>query len=131
MARPRKLIPTYRKHSSGRAAVSIYRPDGSRTEVLLPGAFGSKESMLEYERLLAQLRANDGKAEARTASSDTTIAELVAQLHGRTRRAALSSARWKTQRRDPRLRLDGSPPDPSFRFDACPRVYPPCLACVP
>ncbi len=62
MARPRKTVPAYRKHKqTGRAAVSIYRADGSRSEIILPGAYGSEQSKQEYERLLCQLRANDGK----------------------------------------------------------------------
>ena len=62
MARPRLTIPAYRHHKqTGRAAVSIYRHDRSRTEVIRPGAYGSDESKLEYERLLAQLRAGNGK----------------------------------------------------------------------
>ena len=62
MARPLSTIPIYRKHSAaGRAAVSYYRADGTRTEVILPGKFGSKESKAEYERLLSQLRANRGR----------------------------------------------------------------------
>ena len=76
MARPRNLIPTYRKHSqTGRAVVSIYRADGSRTEIVLPGDYGSEESKQEYERLLAQLRANNGKLpDQRATSSDFTVA---------------------------------------------------------
>jgi integrase len=77
MPRPRKLIPTYRKHSSGRAAVSIYRANGIRTEVLLPGDFGSEQSKQEYERLLCQLRANGGHMSVHVAKKDITIAELV------------------------------------------------------
>ena len=77
MARPRNLIPTYRKHSTGRAAVSIYRADGSRAEILLPGEFGSEESTLEYERLLAQLRVGNGKLPSEKPSTDFTIAELI------------------------------------------------------
>ena len=62
MPRPRSTIPTYRKHSAtGRTAVSFYRADGTRTEVILPGKYGSKESKAEYERLLCQLNANNGK----------------------------------------------------------------------
>jgi hypothetical protein len=60
MARPRKPVPTYRRHSSGRAAVSVYRADGSRTEILLPGDFNSQVSKEEYNRVVAQLNANDG-----------------------------------------------------------------------
>jgi integrase len=77
MARPRNLVPTYRKHSSGRAAVSVYRADGSRTEVLLPGKYGSDESKEEYERILTQLRVGNGKLPAEKATFDVTIAELV------------------------------------------------------
>ena len=56
MPRPRKLIPTYRKHSqTGRAAITVYRADGTRTEILLPGSYGSEESKQEYERILMSL----------------------------------------------------------------------------
>jgi hypothetical protein len=78
MPRPRNAVPTYRRHfQTGRAAVSIYRADGSRTELLLPGDFGSQESSLEYERLLCQLRAHGGMLPIDAAKRDITIAELV------------------------------------------------------
>jgi integrase len=78
MARPRLIHPTYRKHSqTGRAAVSIYLADGTRTEIVLPGKYGSDESKQEYERLLCQLRANGGKLPAEAARKDFTVAELV------------------------------------------------------
>jgi integrase len=79
MARSRLIHPTYRKHrQTGRAAVSIYRPDGSRSEIILPGKYGSKESREAYESLLARLRANDGKLpDQPTVKHDLTIAELV------------------------------------------------------
>lgn len=77
MARPRSTIPTYRKHSAtGRAAVSFYRADGTRTEVILPGKYGSKESKAEYERLLSQLRANDGRM-PNNERHDLSVDELV------------------------------------------------------
>jgi hypothetical protein len=77
MARPRNTVPAYRKHSqTGRAAVSTYRTDGSRTEIILPGRYGSEKSKQEYERLLCQLRANGGQLPA-DAKKDITIAELV------------------------------------------------------
>jgi integrase len=77
MARPRNLFPTYRKHrSTGRAVVSVYRADGSRTEILLPGKYGSKQSKREYELLLTKLRAHEGKLPAEH-QQDLTIAELV------------------------------------------------------
>jgi hypothetical protein len=37
MARPRNLIPTYRKLRTNQAAVSVYRADGSRTQIILSG----------------------------------------------------------------------------------------------
>ena len=82
MARPRNLIPAYRKHTqTGRAAVSIYRQDGSRTEVILPGKYGSKESKQEYERLLAQLRASGGQMPEKDCKApDLTISELIARF---------------------------------------------------
>ena len=77
MPRPKNTIPAYRKHKkTGRAVVSIYRTDGSRTETLLPGPYGSEESRQEYERLLAQLRSNGGSLPG-TVRKDITIAELV------------------------------------------------------
>ncbi|MSU79967.1 MAG: site-specific integrase [Gemmataceae bacterium] len=77
MPRPRSTIPTYRKHSAtGRAAVSFYRADGTRTEVILPGKYGSKESKAEYERLLSQLRANGGRMPT-DHRQDLSIDELV------------------------------------------------------
>ena len=36
MARPRLAVPTYRKHASGRAVISLYAASGARTEMLLP-----------------------------------------------------------------------------------------------
>jgi integrase len=78
MARPRLIVPSYRKHSkTGRAVVTIHKADGTRSEVLLPGSYGSEISKQEYERLLSQLRANEGKLPAKLAPSDLTIAELV------------------------------------------------------
>lgn len=82
MPRSRQEIPTYRKITSGRAAgraaVTVYRADGARTNVILPGAFGSPESKAEYEAILAQLRANDGHLlTGQHGKHDITIAELV------------------------------------------------------
>jgi integrase len=77
MARPRNLVPTYRKHRTGRAVVSVYRADGSRTEILLPGRHGSAESKEAYERTLTQLRIGSGKLPKNKPASDITVAELV------------------------------------------------------
>ncbi len=78
MPRPRNSVPTYRKHSSGCAAVTVYRPDGSRAEITLPGKFGSEESKREYESLLARLRGTDGNLpEDPRSRSGLTVGELV------------------------------------------------------
>jgi hypothetical protein len=52
--------------------VSINRTDGSRTEVILLGAYGSEQSKQEHERLLCQLRANGGQMPAETTKRDTS-----------------------------------------------------------
>jgi integrase len=84
MPRPRLQVPVYRKllsgRASGRAAVTIYRADGSRSQIVLPGNYGSDESKHEYERILSQLRANNGKLPAEHVASDITIAELIARF---------------------------------------------------
>ena len=73
--RSRLALPTYRRHlRTGRAVVSVYKADGSRTEVLLPGKFGSKESKNEYELLLAKLRTGEGQLPTEQ-QTDLTVAE--------------------------------------------------------
>lgn len=87
MSRPRNTVPTYRKHKqTGRATVSIYRQDGSRTEIVLQGDFGSERSKQAYERLLCQLRAGAGKMPCDAARWDLSVAELVERFmaHART-----------------------------------------------
>lgn len=79
MARPRLIIPTYRKHANGRAVISVYTAEGTRTEILLPGDYGSKPSRTEYTRVLKVLEVNNGRLPADPAAvrNDITIAELV------------------------------------------------------
>jgi integrase len=82
MPRPRLKIPAYRQLSSGRAAgraaVTVYKSNGSRTEVILPGLFGSDESKAEYERILAVLRANTGTLPDKNCKApDLNIVELI------------------------------------------------------
>ncbi len=77
MARSRNSIPSYQRHSSGRARIRTYDSTGKRVEIVLPGEFGSDESKHEYERILAQLRASNGKLPPSRTSNDLTIAELV------------------------------------------------------
>lgn len=48
MARPKKLVPEYRKHSSGQARVTINGRD------FLLGTYGTKASRLEYDRLITE-----------------------------------------------------------------------------
>lgn len=81
MPRRANPVPTYRFHKkTGRAVVTVVKVTGQRTEVLLPGPHGSQESQAEYQRLLATLRANDGRLplpRAAAGSLDLTIDELV------------------------------------------------------
>jgi integrase len=60
MPKPRP-IPAYRRHSrKDQAVVDVYRKDGKRTKVYLPGSFGSDESKAAYTELLSRLSAHGG-----------------------------------------------------------------------
>jgi integrase len=74
MPRARQQIPTYLKRRD-RGAVMVYR-GGVRTEITLPGKYGSEESKAEYARVVAQLAAGNGSLPAK-AGHDYTISELV------------------------------------------------------
>ena len=52
MPRPKSSVPTYRKHSSGNARVTVNGPD------YLLGPHGSKASKREYDRLVAEYLAS-------------------------------------------------------------------------
>ena len=91
MPRPRRTIPAYRKHKKiGRAAVSIYRADGSRTEILRPGKFGSEQSKAEFERLLCQLRANAGSLLKNLTPSSTDMFRMSSIVLPRTVTSSVS-----------------------------------------
>lgn len=67
--------PSYRLHkSSGQAIVSLPRGDGTYRDYLL-GPFDSPESRDEYDRIIAEWKANGRRAEA---YPDTTVAEMCA-----------------------------------------------------
>jgi integrase len=79
MPRARQQIPTY-LNRRGRGAVVVYR-GGVRTEITLPGKFGSKESKEEYQALLARLRIADGELPKDPFSKGgLTIGELVVRF---------------------------------------------------
>jgi integrase len=83
MPRPRNPIPPYRLHAaSGRAVVDVYRTDGKRTTLSLPGAFDSDESKAEYERIIGLIRENKGRLPLVTprAPGELTIAELAVRF---------------------------------------------------
>jgi integrase len=98
MARtPNGTPPSYCKHPSGQACVTVRDVTGRRRVILL-GPHGSAESKAEYRRVLTELEAGGGrypvKADGR-AASDVTVAEL-------------ALAFWKYADSYYRL-LDGSP----------------------
>jgi integrase len=77
MARPRNDVPTYRRHKqSGQAVVTLTDPFGGRRDVLL-GTFKSKQSRIEYARVIQEWEVNDRRIPA-GAPADLTIAELAA-----------------------------------------------------
>jgi hypothetical protein len=51
--------PSYRRHSGGQACVSVHDKTGRRREILL-GPYDSHESKVEYQRVLALLKAYNG-----------------------------------------------------------------------
>ena len=55
MLRPRNQIPTYRLHKQSGQAVVIVNLNGVRKDILL-GKYGTPESKVEYERVIAELR---------------------------------------------------------------------------
>jgi integrase len=66
MARTKKgTPPSYRRHSSGQACVTVRLLDGHRREILL-GPWDSAESRAEYARVLAELASNQGHLPPRT-----------------------------------------------------------------
>ena len=56
--------PSYSRHSSGKACVTVREAVTNRRRVLLLGPFGSPESKEEYRRVLAVLEANRGGVNA-------------------------------------------------------------------
>jgi len=79
MSRTKKgTPPSYRKHSSGQAVVTLPLGDGKRKDILL-GPHGSPESHAEYRRVLGEWEANDHHVPdaAAAAASDITMNELM------------------------------------------------------
>ncbi len=79
MPRQPNAVPTYRLHKkTGRAIVTVRDHLGARRDILLPSLHNSPDSLQEYDRIKAQVRANDGRMPADTAApSDITISELI------------------------------------------------------
>jgi integrase len=79
MARTKRgTPPSYRRHSSGQACVTVRDPDGRRREILL-GPWESPESKAEYARILAELAANRERLPTKgreTTPAETTVNEV-------------------------------------------------------
>src|SRR5580765_3524845 len=75
MSRP-SFVPSYRKHSSGQARVTLVDSVTRQRRDMLLGAWGSKESKAEYGRVIQQWEAA-GRRLPDTTSSDLTINELI------------------------------------------------------
>jgi hypothetical protein len=76
MARPRS-VPSYRKHrQSGQALVTLTDGLGGRKDILL-GKHGTKESRVEYARVIAEWEAAGRTVPRESAAGfDLTIHEL-------------------------------------------------------
>src|SRR5262249_55417442 len=70
--------PSYRKHTSGQARVTVRDATGKRRDVLL-GPWNSPESKAEYRRVLAELEANHDvlPVQAGRPPDDLTINEML------------------------------------------------------
>ena len=62
MPQVRKDFPSYRKHSSGQARVTLTDPDG-RTEDVLLGDYGSRESKEKYDQVISRWIADGRRLE--------------------------------------------------------------------
>jgi hypothetical protein len=70
MARTKRgTPPSYRRHSSGQACVTVRLADGRRREIAL-GPSDSPESKAEYSRVLAELAASQGHLPTSEAAAD-------------------------------------------------------------
>jgi integrase len=80
MARTKRgTPPSYRRHSSGQACVTIRDPGGCRREILL-GKWESPDSKAEYARILTELAANQGRTPTKAegpAPASVTVNELI------------------------------------------------------
>src|SRR5262249_26053528 len=81
MARTKRgTPPSYRRHSSGQACVTVRDLTGRRREILL-GTWNSPESKAEYARVLSELAAHQGRLAAHQQSAsafgDLTVNELI------------------------------------------------------
>src|SRR5437660_995954 len=80
MSKPRS-VPAYRRHSNkDQAVVDVYRHDGKRTRIYLPGPYASDESKSAYADLLARLAVHGGRlppVPGKAMPGDLTINEVV------------------------------------------------------
>jgi integrase len=82
MARPRNQVPSYRFHKQSGQAIVTITMNGDRKDILL-GKYGTPESKVEYERVLACLRTPSGSQVLASGNgisaklSDLTISEVI------------------------------------------------------
>src|SRR5262249_35119311 len=80
MARTKRgTPPSYRRHSSGQACVTVRDPAGRRREILL-GRWNSPASRAEYARILSEVAAHDGRLPVRNSPTDLTADLTVSEL---------------------------------------------------
>lgn len=77
MARPKNPLPSYLRHSSGKARAVWTDAAGVRHDVQLPGPFGSDESKAEFERILTLVRASSAPPARAGSAADPTVNELM------------------------------------------------------
>ena len=78
MPNPRKSLPRYLKHSSGKARIVWTDAAGTRREKVLPGAYDSPESRQAFARLQLELAVSPAVAVPLTLNTGPTVAEVLA-----------------------------------------------------
>jgi len=80
MPQPRKTLPRYLKHASGKGRIVWTDPAGVRREKMLPGPFNSPESLSAFARLQLELAVSPAPVLRVTARGPTVAEVLVPYL---------------------------------------------------
>ena len=78
MSKPKQ--PSYRKHSSGQARVTLYDVGSGERKDFMLGKYGTKASRVEYDRIIAEWLSNGRRFSKAAVANDLTVNELIARF---------------------------------------------------